>query len=90
MIEIRKREPPPTHPVIDAEAVVEHIRQQVETSPVCFANNLDRILGTLVSAPSVPDRCSTGKIRAIQLLRMLFPMGLKEAKDYIESEYIHA
>ena len=71
--------PPSKDRVFSPSEVINHITETIETDPDRFVRSIDRILEQLWARGL--------KIKAIMLLRALFPMGLREAKDYIEERF---
>lgn len=79
----------PTSPlIITIEKMKEHMASRINTSRCNYSDmtNIERFIEDIEKACDC--LCRHGeKIRAIALFRAVFPIGLKEAKDYIEARF---
>jgi hypothetical protein len=85
MIQIVTSKPPtPWHPdgvpaYYTVEEVLNHIGSNINRYPFMFARSIDILAGDCW--------VHTRKISAIKVIRMFYPLGLKEVKEYCEKTY---
>ena len=71
---------PTTNIPVKVPDVLDHIKSQLENDPITFVESIEK------TCMELHERGL--KIGAIKLLRRFIPLGLREAKDYLELGHI--
>jgi len=72
--------PTPTIIEVSKSDIIEHITENLNMAETYFVQNIENCARTLYRQGF--------KIQAIKLLKTVFPLGLKQAKEYVELNYI--